>query len=97
VYSILFTPSADEDLAWFRKSDQRLIVDGVIERLSHEPTTVTQNRKPMRPNPLAAWCVRFGEYRVYYDVDAEATLVTVRAVGYKEHNLLVIRGQEIQI
>ena len=97
MYRILFTPSADEDLAWFRKPEQRLIVDGAIEQLSHEPMTVTQNRKPMRPNPIAAWCIRLREYRVYYDVDAEASLVTIRAVGYKDHNTLMIRGREVPL
>jgi mRNA-degrading endonuclease RelE of RelBE toxin-antitoxin system len=97
VYRLLFAPSADEDLAWFRKPEQRLIVEGAIEQLTHEPTNVTQNRKPMRPNPIATWCIRLREYRVYYDVDTEANLVTIRAVGYKDHNVLLIRGSEVQI
>jgi mRNA-degrading endonuclease RelE of RelBE toxin-antitoxin system len=97
VYRILFTPSADEDLSWFPKPEQRLIIDGVIEQLTHEPLTVTQNRKPMRPNLLAPRCLRLREYRVYYDVDEEASLITVRAIGYKNRNLLFIRGKEFQI
>ncbi len=97
MYRIVFTPSADEDLRWFRKAEQRIIIDATTEQLTHEPMVITRNRKPMRPNPIATWAVRIGEYRVYYDVDSASRLVTVRAVGYKEHNILLIRGKEIQI
>ena len=97
MYRIVFTPSADEDLGWFRKTEQRIIVDSIIEQLTHEPMMTTRNRKPLRPNPLASWAIRVGEYRVYYDIDVAANLVTVRAVGYKDHNVLLIRGKEVQI
>ena len=97
MFAIVFTPSADGDLSWFRKAEQKLIVDGVTEQLTHEPMIPTQNRKPLRPNPIAAWSIRLGDYRVYYDVDSEANLVTIRAVGYKEHNMLLIGGREVKI
>jgi mRNA-degrading endonuclease RelE of RelBE toxin-antitoxin system len=97
MYRIVFTPSADEDLEWFRRSEQRYIVETTMEQLTHEPTTITQNRKPLRPNPIAPWAIRIGEYRVFYDVESAANLVTVRAVGYKNHNILLIRGKEIHI
>jgi mRNA-degrading endonuclease RelE of RelBE toxin-antitoxin system len=97
MYRIVFTPSADEDLGWFRKTEQRIIVDAIIEQLRHEPMTTTRNRKPLRPNPIASWAIRVGEYRVYYDIDSAASLVTVRAVGYKDHNVLLIRGKEVRI
>jgi mRNA-degrading endonuclease RelE of RelBE toxin-antitoxin system len=38
--------------------------------------------------------MRVGVYRVFYDVDAEAGQVFVKAVGWKEHNKLFIRGEE---
>ena len=97
MYRIVFAPSAEEDLAWFRRPEQRWVVDGIIEQLTYEPLTITQNRKPMRPNPIAPWCIRLREYRVYYEVDRGAMLVTIRAVGYKEHNVLLIRGSEASI
>ena len=97
MYRIVFTPSADEDLEWFRKPEQRIIIEATTEQLTHEPMTMTINRKPLRPNPIAAWAIRIGEYRVFYDVDSAESLVTIRAVGYKDHNILFIRGQEIQL
>ena len=97
MYRIVFTPSADEDLEWFRKPEQRIIIEATTEQLAQEPMTMTKNRKPLRPNPIAAWAIRIGEYRVFYDVDSAESLVTIRAVGYKDHNILFIRGQEIQL
>lgn len=97
MYRIVFTPSADEDLEWFRKSEQRIVVDATIEQLTYEPMIVTRSRKPLRPNPIAAWAIRIGEYRVFYDIDSIAKLVTIRAVGYKDHNILFIRGKEVPL
>ena len=97
MYRIVFTPSADEDLEWFQKTEQRIIIETTIGQLTHEPMIMTKNRKPLRPNPIAAWAIRIGDYRVFYDVDSAASLVTVRAVGYKDHNVLLIRGQEVPL
>jgi mRNA-degrading endonuclease RelE of RelBE toxin-antitoxin system len=58
---------------------------------------VTPNRKPLRPNPIAAWGVSLDEYRVFYDVDVDNRVVTVRAVGYKDHNELIVRGVKVEI
>ena len=42
----------------------------------------------------AAWEARVGVHRVFYDVDEANRKVTVKAVGWKEHNRLFIRGKE---
>jgi len=97
VYRITFTLGANEDLLWFRKSEQRIIVAGAKEQLTHEPLRVTPNRKPLRTNPIAAWGIRLEEYRVFYDVDVDNRIVTVRAVGYKDHNELFVRGVKVKI
>ena len=96
-YRITFTPSANEDLSWFRKSEQRIVVAGTKEQLADEPMTVTLNRKPLRPNPIATWGIRLEEYRVFYDVDVDTRVVTVRAIGYKDHNDLFVRGIKVEI
>jgi len=70
-----------------------LIVDAIDDRLIYEPSLETRNRKVLDPNLLAAWELRIGRYRVFYDVDAVITLVLVKAVGWKEHNTLYIRGK----
>jgi hypothetical protein len=32
-------------------------------------TLGTRRLKPLRPNPVAGWELRFGDYRVLYDAD----------------------------
>jgi len=52
----------------------------------------------MRPNPLAAWELRIGTLRVYYDVlmDTEATVLVV-AVGVKDRSTLRIGGEVVML
>jgi mRNA-degrading endonuclease RelE of RelBE toxin-antitoxin system len=89
-----YTDSALEDLAYFRKYEQTLIVDGVDRQLQYEPDKVTRNRKALDPNNLSQWELRIGIYRILYDIIANQRIVTIKAVGYKEHNKLFIRGKE---
>jgi mRNA-degrading endonuclease RelE of RelBE toxin-antitoxin system len=70
-----------------------LIVDAIDDQLIYEPHLETRNRKLLESNPLGAWELRIGRYRVFYDVDTVARLVLVKAVGWKEHNILYIRGK----
>ncbi len=51
----------------------------------------------MRPNDLSRWALRVGKYRIFYDVEEEPGLVRVKAVGWKEHNRLFIRGKEYRL
>jgi mRNA-degrading endonuclease RelE of RelBE toxin-antitoxin system len=64
MYEIRYTQPAIDDLKTFRKHDQQLIVSGIQDQLSFEPTTETRNRKPLRPNPTATWELRLGDIRV---------------------------------
>jgi mRNA-degrading endonuclease RelE of RelBE toxin-antitoxin system len=48
----------------------------------------------MRPNLLAVWELRIGDFRVYYDIDEEESIVDIRAIGIKEGNEVRI-GEEI--
>jgi hypothetical protein len=59
--------------------------------------TETRNRKPLRPNDLSSWELRVDVNRVFYDVDKDAAKVIIKAVGWKEHNKLFIRGKEYQL
>jgi len=38
--------------------------------------------------------LRVGTYRIFYDVEEERATVRVKAIGWKEHNRLFIRGKE---
>jgi hypothetical protein len=69
-----------------------LIVDAIDDQLIYEPRLETRNRKVLDPNPLAAWELRIGRYRVFYDVDAVKRLVLVKAVERTQHTLHSWKG-----
>ena len=97
MYEVELTPEAKGDLRTLRKRDQRLVVNGMENQLKHEPDRETRNRKRLRPNQLAEWEVRVDRFRVFYDVDDEAEMVKVVAVGYKEGSRLIIRNKEFEL
>jgi mRNA-degrading endonuclease RelE of RelBE toxin-antitoxin system len=88
-YTIHIAREAEEELKAIRAYDRRRIVDEINGQLTHQPTVETRNRKPVpgaspgfeHVPPL--WELRVGEHRVFYDVDAEANTVSVRAVRHK--------------
>lgn len=92
-----FTDSALEDLSFFKRYEQNLILDSVEVQLIYEPAAETRNRKSLELNPLAGWELRVGAYRIFYDVISLENLVKIKAVGYKDHNILFIRGQEYSL
>ncbi len=96
-YEIAFTRDAFLDLKHLGKHEQQRIIEAIEAQLPAEPLSETRNRKPLRPNDLSAWELRVGRYRVFYDVSAEAGIVTVKAIGWKQHNRLFIRGREFQL
>jgi mRNA-degrading endonuclease RelE of RelBE toxin-antitoxin system len=93
-YRIELSDSALEDMESLQKYERVLVLDSVRRSLSHEPSTETRNRKPLRLNPLAGWELRIDRFRVFYDVDTESQVVLIKAVGWKDHNVLLIRGKE---
>lgn len=97
MFEIELTESAADDLAFLRKADGRYILAEIERHLSYEPLVPTLRRKPLRPNLLAMWELRLGNFRVFYDVENDANIVVIRAVGWKEHNRLLIRGKEFEL
>lgn len=95
MYTIQFAANAINHLRGFEAGEQKTILRGVREQLLHEPTRITRNRKPMRPNPVAAWELRQGNFRVYYDVDDDTRVVAILAIGIKSRNQIVIGGEEV--
>ena len=74
-----------------------LVLDAIESQLAAQPDTETRNRKPLRPNELSQWELRVRHFRVFYDVDSDTAIVTVVAVGWKEHNRYYICGREFQL
>ena len=69
MFQIKFTEEAINDLQWFKKPERSYTVGELETMVSLGPTTETRNRKRLRPNELAEWEVRIGDFRVFYDVD----------------------------
>lgn len=90
----LATHRASRHFRNYRKYDQQRIVAAIEAQLLYEPDVPTQQRKYMRPNQLARWELHAGQYRIFYDVMLEDTVVSILAVGYKDGNRLYIRGKE---
>lgn len=85
-------------LRYLTKYEQRLVLDEMSRQLLHEPDVRTRNRKPMEPNPLAAWELRIGDLRVYYDLYLQPEkLVVVRAIGKKDRSRVFIGGEEYRL
>jgi mRNA-degrading endonuclease RelE of RelBE toxin-antitoxin system len=96
-YKIEVTEEAKIDLSFFRAYERKTILATVREQLTHEPTKETRNRKKLRENPIAQWELRCGKYRIFYEVEADVVAVGVISIGWKEHNVLYIRGEEVKI
>jgi mRNA-degrading endonuclease RelE of RelBE toxin-antitoxin system len=95
VRDVRFVRSAEDDLAWYRKTEQQLIYDTTIRLLRHEADVETKKRRRLRSNPLAPWELRLGKYRVFYEVAGD--VVRILAVGHKEHDQLFVRGVRVKL
>lgn len=74
------------------------VLNGVEQLRTYDPKSITRNRKPMRPNPLAPWELRIQNLRVYYDVEERPKrLVHIRAIGIKKREAIYIGGEEVKL
>jgi mRNA-degrading endonuclease RelE of RelBE toxin-antitoxin system len=96
-FEIKLSPPARKHVEALRKRDQQIVLQAIEVRLRHQPDHPTKQRKLLEENPLAPWELRVGDFRVFYDVDRDATLVIVVAVGKKTHNVLRIGDEEMQL
>jgi mRNA-degrading endonuclease RelE of RelBE toxin-antitoxin system len=100
-FAITFAPETLAHLDVIELKDHRLIRETVVKQLKFLPEQVTRNRKPLeQPAPFGAtWELRFGRanrFRVFYEVEFEARVVQVLAIGIKERNRLFIGGEEFE-
>ena len=96
-FSIEVTEQAKVDLARYTASVRKKIVAEIRKQLAHQPHVETKNRKSLRANPIATWELRAGRHRVFYEVDVPANSVCIIAIGHKDHDVLLIRGQEVEL
>ena len=97
MFQIEFTPEAVDDLRLLRKYAQRQIVAAIESQLPTQATQETRNRKRLRPNQLAEWELRVGDFRVFYDVDPDRAVVKIEALGYKQGSKLFVHGEEYEL
>ncbi len=97
IYQIEITDDAKTDMSFFEMYERKIILAGIKEQLTHEPLKETKNRKKLRDNPIAAWELRIGRYRIFYEVNKHIVTVTVVSVAMKRHNVLYIRNKEVKI
>jgi len=95
-FEVKFVPSADRDLGFYTVREQRIILDAIAELLETDANVESKRRKHMRPNPLAPWELRIGDFRVFYEISAEG-FVRVLAIGHKVHNELFVQGKKVEI
>lgn len=95
-FEVRFVPSADEDLDHCQAQEQRVIRDAIEKFLEVDAGIENKRRKLLRPNPLAPWALRVGDFRVFYEI-RDQRVVRVLAVGHKVHNVLFIRGRRAEI
>ncbi len=91
-YQIIYAPQTREHFRHLTAQQRSIVLDNIGAQLIHEPTVETRSRKRMRPNALAAWELRIGDLRVYYEVIDEAQTVRILAVGIKRGNRVDIGG-----
>jgi mRNA-degrading endonuclease RelE of RelBE toxin-antitoxin system len=101
-YTLAFASEVTKHLRAIDAKHHRLIQKKIGEQLRFEPATETNNRKPLRePAPFeATWEIRFGpdnRFRVLYDIDHEARVVKIMAIGEKQKERLLIGGEEVQL
>ncbi|MFN8486107.1 MAG: hypothetical protein U0350_00865 [Caldilineaceae bacterium] len=95
-FQVYFTTDAEEDLAYFKIYEQRIIIDAIKQYLYENADQESGRRKKLQPNVLALWELKVENYRVFYDFE-EVAIVWINAIGYKKHNDLFIRGQKVKI
>ncbi len=94
-WTVTLKESVIGDLRWFGRKDGRLLLKTATERLTADPLAATRQLKTLRPNPVAQRELRlFGKYRVLFNVDPGAEVVTIVLVGEKRGETLLVQGEE---
>jgi len=83
-FQVNFTPSADRDLKYLQVYEQRVVIVAIQSFLREDADVEGNRKKRLRPNELAPWELRAAEVKVV-------------AIGYKEHNELLIRGRKMEL
>ena len=89
MYEVKYAEDVSKDLKELTAFKRKEILDRIHEELLNEPTRETRNKKvladvePPWPFKEPLRELRVGDYRVFYDVDLDASQVVVRAIRHK--------------
>ncbi len=83
-YDIQYADEAVEDLRAMRAFDQRAVLEGVEIHLLHQPKFISKSRIKLMNQPFwSQFRLRVGDFRIYYDVDDDARVVSVLRILMK--------------
>jgi mRNA interferase RelE/StbE len=92
MFRIVVRPLAAEQIRRLRRVDAVAVLDAIEVHLRHEPDRVSRSRiKRLRGRNAAAYRLRVGDFRVFYDV-AEAEVVVI-AVFHKRDTTAFYREE----
>ena len=79
--TVSFKGSIVDDLRWFGKKNERILLDETARILAENPLAESRNMKSLRPDHVTRRELRlFGKYRVLFDVDRGITRSRDRTV-----------------
>jgi mRNA-degrading endonuclease RelE of RelBE toxin-antitoxin system len=93
-FRITITEIADSQLKAFTAREQRIIESAVLTRLRFQPSLPSHAIKRLRPNPLAEFELRVGDFRILYNVEVDNSEVVLLIVGRKTGDKLIVEGEE---
>ena len=67
-YAVEFAQSVENHFRALTARDRTTVLKAIDRQLLHEPLKETRHRRPLRPNPIAPWELRLGEFRVFHEV-----------------------------
>jgi mRNA-degrading endonuclease RelE of RelBE toxin-antitoxin system len=80
-YEICYAEQAADDIRRLRVFDQRKVIDGIEQYLTHQPGHVSKSRIKTMVQPFwSQFRLRIDSFRAYYDVDEERHTVNVLRV-----------------
>lgn len=88
-FAIEIVPSALDELKRIKAFYRQQIRNAINQQLTNQPTVETRNRKrlpgakPDFEHVLPLWQLRVRQFRVFYDVNEDRHVVSIRAVREK--------------
>ncbi len=100
-FELVYAPQVREHLKVIELKHYGLIRQEIEAQLQFEPEVETRNRKPLKRAIAfeSEWEIRFGldnRFRVFYEVDRDAGVVHILAIGVKIRDRLYIGGEEVE-